>query len=67
MRVGIFYFSVNPAPDRSPVHIAGQVVGYVRGEEVEVADLSDGLSKFKDRDDECLMNSHPLDAKDWKD
>ncbi len=71
MRVAIFYFSLNPyrpnGTSRQMITIGIGHVGFIRTEQVEAADLSDALGMAVADPDECLMNTHPLDAEDWKD
>lgn len=61
MRIGIFYFSLNPKPDASFVN----PVGYVRCEQVDAPSLDKALYMANPMPGESVMNTHPLDPTDW--
>jgi hypothetical protein len=67
MKIGIFYISLNNAPDRQPIHVPGQLDAvWIRVEAVEGENLDeDALAKTKPRADEAVMNTHPVTAEGW--
>ncbi|HVJ71637.1 MAG TPA: hypothetical protein VM531_09055 [Sphingomicrobium sp.] len=54
---GIFYYSLNKAPDRQPIKLSGGRVVWIRVEEVD-DDLLGALDRAKRRGDESVMNTH---------
>ena len=61
MRIGIFYFSTADGPNRQRIVLPNGGDAFVRVEEIDDANLLEGLDAAKPADDEAVMNSHELD------
>lgn len=61
MRVGIFYFSLNPAEDRQKLMVGATPV-FIRVTTVHTSTEEEALDLASPRPDESVMNTHDLEG-----
>ena len=61
MRAAVFYLSLKPGHNRTPIHLDGATV-YVRAEIAPSGDLLEALDSAAPMEDETIMNSHEIEA-----
>jgi len=61
MKIGIFYFSLKPGPDRVALTCGNRLV-YVRAAAVNARDVGTALDRARPAPDESVMNTHALEG-----